>query len=478
MFQGFNPKYFPEFVKISVVTLILILFSSELFAQENAASMAITGVVLIDGTGKKPVKDATIIIRNGKIACAGECNIPEGIKVIKREGKYVIPGLIDSHVHYSASGWIDSFPLPEVADVSQEYPYQEVLDDLKKNPERFHNSYLCSGVTAIFDTGGYPWVFDIRQKAANSIAPHYYTTGPLLSFAEYIIPDVPAAEDFLFSITKRENMIKGMDLLIKRNADGVNIHNIHDAVNNDVLKDRLNYIVRKAENTGIRSMAFSRSLEAAKLAIKAGVKILIYSIERDIVDEEFLTLAKENDLIYVPTLGVAKGLEYAFKGYFPEDEISLDCIDSLTRKKLLSTRNYYKIEESEPTAEEKSAEILRSNILPDAESTTEKVRKENLRKINSAGIKIAMGSSAGVPLLVHGPASHHEMYAMAAAGLSPMEVIVASTRNGALLIGNKNIGTIERGKVADLVILNSNPLEDIKNISDIEMVFRRGLIVR
>lgn len=144
----------------------------------------------------------------------------------------------------------------------------------------------------------------------------------------------------------------------------------------------------------------------------------------------------------------------------------------------MSTDKYYESEESKPIVEKKPAETSRSKILPDAASTTDEIRNESLRKINSAGIKIAMGSSAGVPLLVHGPTSHHEMSAMAAAGLSSMEVIIAATRNGALVTGNGNIGTVEKGKVADLVILNNNPLDDIKNISTIHMVLRGGIIVR
>ena len=102
---------------------------------------------------------------------------------------------------------------------------------------------------------------------------------------------------------------------------------------------------------------------------------------------------------------------------------------------------------------------------------------QNLKLIHQAEIIVATGSSAGAPLTLHGTGTYNEMEAMVKAGLSPMEVIVSSTKNGGIAMRNKEIGTIENGKIADLVLLDANPLENIKNIRKINTVIKSGVII-
>ena len=455
----------------AVIRMILILFFlfftfQRSFGQENLNHFAITNVTLIDGTGKAPLENATVIIKNGKIECVGKCALAEGLTLIDGKGKFLIPGLIDSHVHYSASGWFDTFPVTGFPDVSDNYPFEEAIKDLQHYPEHFHRSNLCSGVTAVFDTGGFPWVFDVREKANKSnIAPHYFTTGPILSF-EKVIFNHAAGDGFSFFIEDQSELEEGMELLIKNDADGVNIHNIHRAENEQLLNSRLEYIISRSKEKGIIPMAFSRGLASSKAAIRAGVRIFIYSIEEELVDEEFLALAIENEVIYVPTLGVAQAVADALNKYFSEERISLTCIDTATKKKVLLTN----------TLSAKSAKGEKSNITPDENAAD--IRIKNLQKIHAAGIKIATGSSAGIPLLLHGPATHNEMVLLKEAGLTAMEVLIASTKNGAAVLGRDDLGAVEKGNVADLVLLNQNPLEDISNVKNIFMVIRGGYIHR
>lgn len=149
--------------------------------------------------------------------------------------------------------------------------------------------------------------------------------------------------------------------------------------------------------------------------------------------------------------------------------VALDCIDPVTKEKFLKTPSVLVNRKPKNPGE-------KSNITPQEDATS--IRLENLGKIYAAGIRVALGSSAGIPLLLHRPATHDEMIQMAKAGLSPMDVIVASTKNGAAVIGREDIGTIEIGSIADLVLLNENPLEDIANVKNINIVIRGGEIVR
>jgi imidazolonepropionase-like amidohydrolase len=101
----------------------------------------------------------------------------------------------------------------------------------------------------------------------------------------------------------------------------------------------------------------------------------------------------------------------------------------------------------------------------------------NVRAVHAAGIPVAMGTDAGNPLTLHGPSVYLEIEALNRAGLSPMDVIVAATRNGALAMGQlEDFGTIEPGKTADLVILSAYPLSDVRNIRRIERVVRAGVV--
>ena len=142
----------------AVVGMVLALATSASGAT-TPATRALVGGTLVDGTGAAPVKDAVVVIREGRIACAGTrraCPVPAGAEVLDVKDSWVMPGLIDAHVHLSQSGWVDSHP--DSLDVRDRYSYEQVQADLRAHPEPFLRSFLCSGVTAVFDMGGYTWI--------------------------------------------------------------------------------------------------------------------------------------------------------------------------------------------------------------------------------------------------------------------------------------------------------------------------------
>jgi imidazolonepropionase-like amidohydrolase len=101
----------------------------------------------------------------------------------------------------------------------------------------------------------------------------------------------------------------------------------------------------------------------------------------------------------------------------------------------------------------------------------------NLKRVHDAGIPVATGTDAGNPLTLHGPSIYAEMEAMQAAGLTPMEVIVASTRDGAKSMRRSDdLGTVERGKAADLLVLGADPTLDVRNFRHILKIVQGGVI--
>ncbi|HKP50703.1 MAG TPA: hypothetical protein VJU17_11850, partial [Gemmatimonadales bacterium] len=110
--------------------------------------------------GAKPVPNATVTVEQGRIVCAGTataCPRPGGSRVVDLTGTYLGPGLIDAHVHYSQTGWVDG--RPDAVDLRAQYPYDSVIRGLETHPDLFHRAYLCSGVTSVFDVGGFPWTY-------------------------------------------------------------------------------------------------------------------------------------------------------------------------------------------------------------------------------------------------------------------------------------------------------------------------------
>ena len=107
----------------------------------------------------------------------------------------------------------------------------------------------------------------------------------------------------------------------------------------------------------------------------------------------------------------------------------------------------------------------------------DQIAAANLKRVADAGIPIAMGTDAGNPLTLHGPSVYAEMDAMQAAGLTPMQVLVASTRGGSLAMGAESVtGTIEKGKSADLLVLSADPTKDIANLRKVRFVMRAGVL--
>ena len=160
-------------------------------------TQAVVGGTLIDGTGAPPVADAVVLVRSGRVVCAGTraaCPVPRTARRITAAGKWVMPGLIDAHVHFSQTGWFDG--RPDAGDFRDRYPYPKVIAALEADPQRFFDPYLCSGVTSVFDVGGYPWTWDLRRRYADDPrAPRIAVAGPLLSTIDHWL-NLPGQQQF------------------------------------------------------------------------------------------------------------------------------------------------------------------------------------------------------------------------------------------------------------------------------------------
>jgi imidazolonepropionase-like amidohydrolase len=423
------------------------------------APVALTGATLVTGTGAPPVPDAVVVVRGGTIVCAGPrgtCAVPAGMDTMSLRGTWIVPGLVDAHVHFGQTGWVDG--RPDALDLRAQYPYDRTVAGLEARPERFFRAYVCSGVTAVFDVGGYAWTWALRERAERDLmAPHVAAAGPLLSTVDRPIINLPDTRQILqvpsdtaARSAARANVARGTDAvkfwyIVPRGADTA------------ALKVVVRAAADEAHRLGARLIVHATGLWEAKDALRAGADVLVHGVMDLPVDEDFLALARERHAIYTPTLTVTDGYrqvrERRFQPHYP-----LGCVDSAT------------------VAHARATDSLAGGTAapPDGRFAT---GLANLAAVHRAGITVAMGTDAGNPLTLHGPSVYWEMEAMQQAGLSPMDVLVAATRNGARAMGReRDLGTLEAGKFADLVVLGADPTADIHNVREVRYVMRGGAL--
>jgi imidazolonepropionase-like amidohydrolase len=462
--------------RTGILAAVLLASSPSAFAAAPTAitlspPRAFVGATLVDGTGRPPVRDAVVLVRGGRIACAGTrsaCPVPEGVGVTDLSGAWITPGLIDAHVHFCQTGWADG--RPDAFDVRKRHPYDEVEAALRTRPERFFRSYLCSGVTSVFDVGGYPWTLDLpAQTERDPEAPRVRAAGPLLATIDFWL-NLAAERQFVW-LKDEEAARTGVAYLASRGAQAVKIWYI-------VSKERpveasvpaVMTAGAEAKRRGLPLIVHATGLAEAKVALKAGAALLVHGVVDTPVDAEFLDLLKAGGAVYCPTLVVLDG--YVSLGRAAADGMPLrvddpgGCVDPRTRKLFAETAILGSAEIAEKVK-------VRETRAPE----TRRIMSANLKAVYDAGVPIAMGTDAGNPGTPHGPSVYAEMEAMQAAGLPAMEVLVAATRGGSRALSRETeIGTVEAGKLADLLVLDADPTADIANARKVRAVVRGGVV--
>ena len=434
--------------------------------DQPVPAFALTGATVVDGTGAEPQRNATVVMRGGKIECVGDCPVGPDVETIDARGKWIVPGLVDAHVHYSQTGWADG--RPDAMDVRGRFPYDSIVGVLEREPQRFFRSYLCAGVTATFDVGGYPWTWTLRQRAEGSnAAPHVAAAGPLLSTIDHWV-NTPAQRQFVFTADDSATRA-GARMAVRNEADAVKVWYLVPARGADTvaLKARLRAAAEEARAAGVPLIVHATGLWEAKDALRAGARLLVHSVEDQPVDDEFLALARQAGAFYTPTLTVRDGyVMMLVERRFDPTGMDMACVDPDTRRKAMLTDSL-----ARPLPAGFDAAAYRARI-----AAQQRTMAANLKRVHDAGIPVAMGTDAGNPLTLHGASVFREMEAMAAAGLTPMQVLTASTRTAARAMGRDDIGTLEPGKAADLVVLDADPLASVANLRRVALVARGGEI--
>ena len=255
---------------------------------------AITGATIIKTSENGIIENAVILISDHKIIKVGKASqvkIPKSATIIDAKGKFIIPGLVDGHIHFFQSGGL--YTRPDGLNLQHRVPYADERKWIKENVDDVLLRYIRCGVTSVIDLGGPMWNFDVRKYSLTAaVSPRVSVAGPLI--ASYC-PDVFKTEDPpIIRVTTIDSALKLVHLQVAAGTDFIKIWYV---VTKDVSAEDFYPIAKavadEAHKLGLKCYMHATELKSAKKAIEAGCDVLAHNIRDTLIDEEFLKMAKK-----------------------------------------------------------------------------------------------------------------------------------------------------------------------------------------
>jgi imidazolonepropionase-like amidohydrolase len=459
-------------MRVSPILVFLLLSFS--FPQSNA-QVLIKNTNVIDVEKKIILAGYDVVALDGRIISVDKgkmYKLPDGTQVIDGTGKYLIPGLTDTHVHFAQSGGI--YTRPDAIDLRKYQPYSKEVAWTHEHMEDFLRRYTGAGITSLVDVGStFNFLTQRDSFATKNYAPLIRMTGPLLTTW---IPDAfrDLGHDGLFIEMKtEEDTRKGVRDELPYKPDFIKIWYI--VLDSNIERGaRKNFplvqaAIDEAHKNNLRVAVHATERITAQLAVEAGADFLVHSVDDEIVSNEFLQLLKKKNVVLCPTLIVGGGYGKAFSDtyHFTTDELALSnpvpagsIIDYPWPDTLLGKRYIQRMASTRRLARQQHEDS---------------VMAVNLKKMADAGITIATGTDAGNIGTQHVGSYFVELKAMEAAGLTTWQLLQSSTINGAKAVGQQNDwGSIAKGKQANMVLLHANPLDNLANWRKIDWVINKG----
>ena len=413
-------------------------------AVQELPLVAIVGVTIVDGTGAPPFV-GTVTVRGDRIAQVERGNTPpSGARVIDGTGKTVLPGLFDLHTHVQAAP----------AGGGGDWPKHLM-------------ACLYAGVTSIADLGSYSENFE----TVRSLLRDGTIQGPRVAMASRVSsPGGHGAESGRPHVHTREiqtpreakaalhEILAGpRPDLIKAFSDGWRYGTAPDMTS--LLPDTLTTVVEEAHRAGIPVISHTVTVAKAKIAARAGVDIIGHGIGDEEVDPELIDLMRKNQTVYAPTLSV-----YAPASGVPESPLLSEVLEPGAQRAIERRRQEAGTRATDTDDRATGARQRRWTIL-----------RRNTALLRDGGVRFGLGTDAGMPSTFHGAAPLRELQLLVDAGLTPLEALTAATGNSARALRvDAERGTIQPGKLADLVMVEGRPHESIADITRIHAVFLGG----
>ena len=439
-----------------------------LAGRGHADVTAYQGATLIDGTHRGAVENATVLVEGSRFGAAGtDVAVPEGAKVVDVSGKWIVPGLIDSHVHFMTSGRM--YTRPAFFDLTDKVPYEEEIEWIKTHIPDTLRANMCSGVTSVVSLGGPSLEYNTRDLAARTHAAPTVFIGhgviaPMPEFiAEQIIPPwdgeltlKPGMSVDAAAAHVQTAVTLGADL-IKTALDNRGSHMISAMLWYADWQEFQQAVVAEAAKHGLQVTTHAHALSYARGAVQAGAASLQHIPADRPVDQAFIDLMIANDVIVVPTLAIRKR---TFIELFTKELELLPIERTCSVPGVVESWN-----EPIPPADDQSVRYRAQGAIAAA----------NAKALYEGGVALAVATDTGMIGIPAGSGMHLELRDMHRAGIPADYLVHAATFNSARIAGKEGeYGTIEAGKFADFLILGADPLADIANLQEIEWVIKYG----
>jgi imidazolonepropionase-like amidohydrolase len=407
------------------------------------------GFTLIDGSGDAPAAGSAMIVDNGRISWIGptaKLKAPAGAETIDLRGKFVMPGIINLHGH-----------LGNVVDLTQDRKFYT-----RENVEKDLNTYASYGVTTVLSMGiDQDLIFRIRDEQRAAGRPsmtRVYTAGQGFAFKGGYggLPGVT------FSLENSSEVEKDVAELARKKVDIVKMWvDDHLGHMKKMPFEIAKAIIDSAHKHGLPAAAHIFYLDDAKKLAAAGVNGFAHSVRDKPVDQELIDIMKQHGtwLAAATLTREASTFVYAKTPPFLNDPFFTRSVSA----KVVATLNRADYQK----------EVAADPDFPKLPGILE-MAKKNLKRLSDAGVKYGFGTDAGPPGRFPGFFEQWEMELMVEAGLTPRQVIQAATKNAAEFLAAKDLGTLEQGKWADMIVLNADPLKKIRNTRTIQSVYIAG----
>ena len=443
-FKGF--KMTKNIFYIFILKFFILIFFINKIAF--ADSLLIKNINLIDGSGAPLLSNINILVENGRIVkiSSSSINLNKNIKIIDGEGKFLIPGLIDSHIHLPGG---------------RTGPGNKKMVLNFKTGKKFLESYLYSGVTSVYDSNNNPdYIFKLRadERSGSILSPRIFATLSLVAPPGghgCCAGGIPV-NDFSYGKERLEELFLLKPDLLKftRESRGMGAESRNLPLMDKGLFKRL---ISFSHENNLRVTVHVSENTLASEAIEAGADAFAHIPYIDPITDGLIDKIVKNGIILSTTITrVENDSSYLDREIF-KDTVDIETIKNIKLHERFGTPK--DLENLSPLV--KWIRSVRAILI------------DNIKRLHEKGAIIALGTDR--PL---GPILHYELELIVEAGVNPIQAIKMATLNSAKYIGvDDDLGSIEEGKIADMVILNSNPLDNITNTTSIDSVYKGGIKV-
>lgn len=410
-------------------TAKLLALAAAFLVTLNAAAQVtvLIHATLIDGSGTPPQADAAIVMENGRIRELGPTSavaVPAGANVVDLGGRFVVPGIINAHGHVGA------------------------------NPEPQLRQYALYGVTTTTSMATDPdEILRLRDEQRRGTL----RGARVLTVRYRFMPPDPRVVTPEQARAKVDEIVADGGDFVKVWIDG------QGGKRAKLTREFCAAVMDQARKHGKITMAHVYELADAKMIVDEGVNILVHNIRDQEMDADFIATLKKRNVSVISTLMREEAMfAYGEAPAWLDDPFFRK---GLTAERLVILKTTKKAEQANDPESARNKRALAIDMI-------------NLGKLSAAGVRIALGTDSGGDahrFFIQGFFEHRQMELMVRAGLTPMQVILSFSKGASEVLGiDREFGTLARGKAADLLVLEKNPLDDISNMRTIQAVYLGG----